>query len=590
MQMKSVRVRACAAHKADLAGITGINSGLAWNLLYADGNKIRSQTDRCFVSTSSARGIQMFRIDRANFLVTLLVSSLFNIGTAAAQSDDLIWAFSTPNGADGQMSARLDRHVPETDNVQATASCGPLGPDSASSFVVSADIGDLKNGGQTRLRFSGGGNEYEFPARALAPGSEEALRGVEVVIPNTHVLGNVMTSLDALTYQVPGYASQVLPLAGGHESIRRYVTMCRTLASRSQPATVAATKPTAVKDAFAAARELDTLAGYNALINAYPTGFYADLARAHIEKMERRNAAAAPRRAPPAAPPPRATAAPLETYTVGPDRSSWFNGSFDGPDGVRYGAAVQTAGLELITYCTSSRAVGMFVREARAGQYPRFGDRIRQSTQRDGTASLTVRGEGSFRAIFRNESDRRLSLSYPVAVSNGIVKSIMAGQTLVLSRPPFAAIFQLNGSRAAMCRMLDACGVETPECGSRTSPVRDVREAPEPEPRCRSRSVYVEGRGCILKQYANPARPNSVRGCPRGQIRVEGQCMTRRAAIGFCGPGYRVSRGRCVHQNELQQNNAGPGMLKRNVGGFISVAACRRKGMVPEFGYCVEND
>lgn len=43
--------------------------------------------------------------------------------------------------------------------------------------------------------------------------------------------------------------------------------------------------------------------------------------------------------------------------------------------------------------------------------------------------------------------------------------------------------------------------------------------------------------------------------CGSGQIRVEGKCMSRSSAIGYCGPGFRVSGGKCVQQSDLPGAN-----------------------------------
>ncbi|HIE69519.1 MAG TPA: hypothetical protein EYP98_04790, partial [Planctomycetes bacterium] len=39
------------------------------------------------------------------------------------------------------------------------------------------------------------------------------------------------------------------------------------------------------------------------------------------------------------------------------------------------------------------------------------------------------------------------------------------------------------------------------------------------------------------------------KGCGSGKIRVEGKCLTRSQAVGYCGPGYAVRGGKCVFKH-----------------------------------------
>ena len=74
---------------------------------------------------------------------------------------------------------------------------------------------------------------------------------------------------------------------------------------RTMPA-LAETAEVSAKDAFEAARELGTADAWNAFLANYPTGFYADLARAYIKKLTAGGAVPAPT----ATPAPRPTPAP----------------------------------------------------------------------------------------------------------------------------------------------------------------------------------------------------------------------------------------------------------------------------------------
>jgi hypothetical protein len=41
-------------------------------------------------------------------------------------------------------------------------------------------------------------------------------------------------------------------------------------------------------------------------------------------------------------------------------------------------------------------------------------------------------------------------------------------------------------------------------------------------------------------------KKKTVTGCGKGQIRVDGKCMTRNAAVGYCGPGFHPQGGKCL--------------------------------------------
>ena len=71
------------------------------------------------------------------------------------------------------------------------------------------------------------------------------------------------------------------------------------------------------REAFEAAKELGTPDAWNAFLASFPNGFYADLARAYLNKLGEGGAAVPPAAAAPAAPPaPAASAsAPARTQT-----------------------------------------------------------------------------------------------------------------------------------------------------------------------------------------------------------------------------------------------------------------------------------
>ena len=43
-----------------------------------------------------------------------------------------------------------------------------------------------------------------------------------------------------------------------------------------------------------------------------------------------------------------------------------------------------------------------------------------------------------------------------------------------------------------------------------------------------------------------PIASSSKSGCAKGQISVDGKCMTKNQAVGFCGPGFHAQGGKCL--------------------------------------------
>ncbi len=43
-----------------------------------------------------------------------------------------------------------------------------------------------------------------------------------------------------------------------------------------------------------------------------------------------------------------------------------------------------------------------------------------------------------------------------------------------------------------------------------------------------------------------PIASSSKSGCSKGQISVNGKCMTKNQAVGFCGPGFHAQGGKCL--------------------------------------------
>ena len=148
------------------------------------------------------------------------------------------------------------------------------------------------------------------------------------------------------------------------------------------------------REAFAAAKELGTIEAWEAFLNAFPTGYRADIARAYLSRIaagSRANSSSPPlatQTSPSAAPIPAAPVAntqpsrpqTLPTYPVGLSTSPWRNFRYEMDEGnsSTYAAGVSTNGVEFLLYCNRNRKLAAVLRERGRGIYPQFDQRIEQ--------------------------------------------------------------------------------------------------------------------------------------------------------------------------------------------------------------------
>jgi hypothetical protein len=168
------------------------------------------------------------------FLVLLASAACWSsLATRVAAADDrLEWQFFESNDPanKARMTAGLIYGVPETDNIQVSGVCDAGTSAKSSSVTFGADIGDLQNGKDIELRFSGGGFDHALKGQIHRPAGEEGLSGVHVDIANDDPLWRAMAEKDSLDYLVPGYKAATLDLTRGKDRIEAFVQACRTYA------------------------------------------------------------------------------------------------------------------------------------------------------------------------------------------------------------------------------------------------------------------------------------------------------------------------------------------------------------------------
>src|SRR6185295_11756308 len=90
------------------------------------------------------------------------------------------------------------------------------------------------------------------------------------------LLAWLLASAPAASTQV---VSAVAPVATSATLQALLVLLWQPAGARAQGGDVSA------KEAFEAAKELGTVEAWNAFLNTYSTGFYADLARAYLQRL-----------------------------------------------------------------------------------------------------------------------------------------------------------------------------------------------------------------------------------------------------------------------------------------------------------------
>jgi len=484
----------------------------------------------------------------------------------------MIWNFSQSADAAGKPSATLTFQVPETDEIKVYATCGQDVPEGVSHYFIATNFGSLKPGADTSIRFSGNGREYQISGTVAIPAGGEGIYGVRLTIPHGHEIWSVFSDNGSLDYQIPGFSSDRLSLKDTGQAARNYIAACRAIVSDEAKTTNSgqiSEGGLTEREAFTAAKDLDSADAWRAFLKIHPQGFFADLAHGYLAKNQ---------------PKPEPQIANLPFYNSAAGYTPWYNFTDvnEETNDKEYAAGVKAGGLELIATCSSDKTLSLLIRENN-GQYPEFSKRTEQGFKQTNIADFNFGAAGFHRlplVVFGLTGD--VGTINGIAPNGRIISAMMKGNRVQINRPPFGATFQLKNSRRALCKVINRCGAIVSQCQPKTRPVTS-RNPISNAGRCRARSVWVNGRGCILRKHANTRNKQLRRqpnGCRRGQIRFAGRCMYPRQTRGFCGPGFTPRGSKCVHNSNLRNR------VKRRV----SEAYCNAQGLIKEGNYCVEDD
>ncbi|MEM8646613.1 MAG: SH3 domain-containing protein [Pseudomonadota bacterium] len=457
-------------------------------------------------------------------------------------SPELKWAYKKfkDEANQGKSASTLTVSAADSNDVLIQGYCSVGFKENVSVLKLSSETGDLEEAASVKVAFTGNNKDHAFDGTVVAKGTNEPVSGARITVKNDDALWETLQELPDIDYQVNSFKSVPVSLSGATDPILNFLADCTSYAgSFDEEPSVAATETappapqesTTAKEAFETALETNTLEGWQAYLRDFPQGVRSDLARAYVKRLQGGDQAAAA--------PPDAEPEVEETVNLGPGTASWrpFKYAQDEGNASSPAAGVEANGLELLAYCSPKKRVSAILREKKRGVYPDFDGRVER-----GLKALEAAG-ASLPLSFDTGSKHSVpasvaGLTGEVAIGDAskgfsaasrIVRDLMSANQVTLSAPPFAASFQLKGSRRALCSMLKSCGVKSAEC-ARYEPARSVNVDPQLRPKQQR------------QQRQRRAR------CPRRYVYLEGECVHRRYVAEYCGPGYRRQGSRCVRR------------------------------------------
>jgi len=329
------------------------------------------------------------------------------------------------------------------------------------------------------------------------------------------------------------------------------------------------------KEAFESAKELGTVEAWDAFLSSYPDGFYADLARAYVKKLAEPATPDAPATQQPGAQPPEANS-PTETVHNGPGRSDWYNDTtpFVANSGrPAYAAIVDAGGIQMTAFCHGSGSnlriiPGLRVTKNNPGILARLREGLTSApsvtndlagvsmTFADGT---TIADVAASTPPQNDEVTLYVDRKLPEP-DDEMLERLMGGQEVTITAEPFVASFQLDGSRSALCSMMNKCGADVSGCGGDESSREDDEDGQDGRINCGRGRTWVGAQGkCVC---VDSSRHWNGRRCVRGKANRPKGCTGGRTfepQTGRCEcNGDSAWNGRaCVKENEPPPANQG---------------------------------
>jgi hypothetical protein len=287
----------------------------------------------------------------------------------------------------------------------------------------------------------------------------------------------------------------------------------------------------AQKEAFESAKDLGTVEAWDAFLSNYPDGFYADLARAYVKKLAEPDATDdEPEVSEPApSPAPAPAAPPMQTVHNGPGSSDWYNTTKPFVANSRrpaYAAVVDAGGIELTAFCHGSGSNLRIIPGLRAtdsGVAARLREGLAAApsiTNELAGVSMTFSDGteiGGVAATTPPQNDEvTLYVDRKLPEPDGrVIEKLMAGQEVTITAEPFMASFQLDGSRSALCSMMNKCGGKVSGCGGGASSTPDC-----------GRGQYRDRKGRCVDDDDDDGQDGRIN-CGRGRtwVGAQGRCV-----------------------------------------------------------------
>jgi len=147
----------------------------------------------------------------------------------AAEARDMRWQYYRNLDEDPfRTRLVLVYGVPETDNVQAVATCRIGNSGTYATLDLGARIGGLQAGQNVRVEFAGRGLDMVRDASVIRA-REEGLTGVSIALQLDDPLWNAIRSRSELYYNLRGLQASTLGLSGSSDPTRRFLRDCREM-------------------------------------------------------------------------------------------------------------------------------------------------------------------------------------------------------------------------------------------------------------------------------------------------------------------------------------------------------------------------
>jgi len=395
-----------------------------------------------------------------------LWSAILSSGAVLAQTAEpsYNWIFTKGVAANGSGST-LDIRVPQGNGLLGRFACvDNQGKGTYTVLTLAAHIGQLRSGTPAQVTLTTPQGRYDFNGLVVEPATGGGIKGITFSLANNHPVWPSLAHGSYVDYQVKGYTGSRLSLASSGGKIALFAQAC----SGQSPAPALVTAPRPPVPATPPAGQTASGTPGSGQANAQPQQ--------------------------PA----------LPFYQTKPGRSAWRNRNypFRNRNGTQtvYTARVTNGGLALHAFCSPQRNLYLFITRSGNG-YPDFEQRIRQATAKNPSFEFAFAGGPAFRlpmGISPATGPKGELIVEQTSDSNSdFISQLLSASSVSVRNPPFGASFQLRGSKKAICATLRQCGASSGICGDK-SPAASGNASG----RCRSRSVYVPGRGCILKKFA----------------------------------------------------------------------------------------